>query len=270
MASIVQSIANISHLEELAELKTPLHRLHPLAKLLSTFAFLMVTVSFDKYQLSRLFPLLLFPLAVLVIGEIPLKPILRRVLLASPFIIGIGMFNPLLDGQQIALLPGLIISAGWLSFAALMFKGLLTVSAALLLMATTGMGKIAQGLRLLGLPRIFVTQLVLTYRYSSVLMEEVSRILRAYALRSPLEKGVRFAVWGSLAGQLLLKTYDRADRVFQAMRCRGFAGDFPASPPGPFRRGDSFYLAGWLLYFMIIRLVDLPNILGGLLSGGIK
>jgi len=53
-------------------------------------------------------------------------------------------------------------------------------------------------------------------------------MLRAYMLRSPLqnENGIHIKDWGAFAGQLVLRTFDRAQRVYQAMCVRGFTGEY--------------------------------------------
>lgn len=270
MANFSGALYNLNFLEELADKKTPVHRIHPLAKLLTTVTFLVTAVSFGKYEISAILPLILYPVLLMSLGEIPLLPLFKRMLVAAPFIVGIGIFNPLFDPHMIVLFPGWQISAGWLSFLSLLLKGGLTVAAALLLIATTGMGRIAQALRMIWVPRVFVMQILLTYRYINVLIDEAARTSRAYALRSPLGKGIRFAHWGSLAGHLLLKTFDRAERVFQSMRCRGFAGEFPAGPVKRMMPLDILFFAGWSLFFVLVRYVDIPSLLGSLMTGGGK
>jgi cobalt/nickel transport system permease protein len=45
----------------------------------------------------------------------------------------------------------------------------------------------------------------------------------AYSLRKPGGKGIEMRDTGSFAGQLLIRSFDRADRVYNAMKCRGYA-----------------------------------------------
>ena len=121
---------------------------------------------------------------------------------------------------------GLIISRGWVTFLSILIKSCLSVGISLLLIATTGMDILAAALRMLKVPKIFVLQLLLTYRYISVLIEEVSRMMRAYTLRAPSQKGIHRSVWGSFVGQLILRTFDRAQRIYQSMALRGFKGEY--------------------------------------------
>jgi cobalt/nickel transport system permease protein len=57
-------------------------------------------------------------------------------------------------------------------------------------------------------------------------MKEVERISLAYSLRAPKQKGIHYKAWGSLLGQMLLRSIDRADIVYESMTIRGFKGEF--------------------------------------------
>lgn len=269
MSNIMNSLYNMRILDDLARKETVIHKLHPLVKLLTTVSFLTVVVSFGKYDIGGLLPFLLYPSMVFALAEIPLKPIFMRILLVSPFIIGIGVLNPFFD-DQVFLLGGTEISRGWVTFLSLLIRSGLTVTAALLLIATTGMDRLGGALRMLKIPRIFVLQLLLTYRYISVLMEEVARTLRAYSLRAPGQKGVHRSAWGSLAGQLLLRTVDRAQRIYEAMCLRGFTGEYRTGGFKQIRVWDLAYLAGWVLFFAAARIYNIPMLIGSFITGVIR
>lgn len=254
-------------LDELAEKKTIIHNIHPLIKVLTTGIYLIITISFNKYELTGLLPLVFYPVVVIALADIPVVPLLKRMLIVSPFIIGIGLFNPLFDRNPFLVLPWIQISGGWISFFTIMLKGVFTILAALILIATTGMTRIAAALRMMRVPRVFILQLLLTYRYISVLVEEAGLTVRAYSLRSPGEKGIRFSDWGSLTGQLLIRTLERAQHVYHAMCCRGFAGEYNTGSEKRIRAGDILYFAGCGLYFVIIRHFNIPIALGSLITG---
>lgn len=269
MSNIINSSFDMRLLDDLARKDTLIHNIHPLVKLISTFIYLFVVVSFDKYDITGLLPLIIYPVIILILGDIPVQPILKRLLLAAPFVVGIGIFNPLFD-SQVFVVGGITLSKGWLSFLSICLKCLLTVSAALLLIATTGMDRLSNALRMLRIPKLFVLQLLLTYRYISVLMEEVSRVLRAYSMRSPQQKGIHYKVWGSLTGQLILRTFDRALRVYQAMCLRGFEGDYNTGAASRITTGDMAYLTGWGLVFALVKIYNIPVLLGNLMTGVIR
>lgn len=269
MSSITKSLYDLRRIDDFARKDTPIHRIHPLANLITTVAYLTVVVSFGKYEINRLLPYFFYPVIVLSFSELPATAILKRILVVEPFIIGIGVLNPLLE-KQTFILGGISLSIGWITFLSLIIKSGLTVAAALLLIATTGMDKLAGALRILKVPKIFVLQILLTYRYISVLMEEVDRMLMAYALRSPQRKGIHISTWGSFVGQLLLRTFDRAQRVYQAMCIRGFTGEYNTGGHTKMKTKDTIYLLGWFFFFIAARIYNIPLIIGSLLTGVIK
>ncbi len=266
----MQSLYNMRALDEYADKKTMIHKIHPFAKLFTTIVFLFVAVSFGKYEISRLLPLVLYPVVIMALGEIPTMPVLKRLFIAAPFVIGLGIFNPIFDMKPMVILPGFHISGGWISFLSIIIKCGLTVLAAFILIATTGITGIASALRFMKIPKVFVMQILLMYRYISLLIEEVGCILRAYSLRSPLEKGIRVNVLGSLLGQLLIRTSERAESVYLSMCCRGFEGEYRSGEEKGVTPKDMIYLAGWIVYFLAVRSLNITAIIGSLMTGGIR
>ncbi len=259
-----KALTDIRILEELAEKDTPVHRRHPTVILLVTLSYIVTVASFGKYELSGLLPLLFYPLSVFIYAEIPLRTILVRILPALPLVLGIGILNPLFDRQPVAAVAGIVVTAGWLSFISIVLRCVLSVVAALLLISVVGTGGFSAALRSLGIPRLIVAQFVLTFRYLHVLGEEASRMSLAWRLRSGGRRRIQLREWGPMVGQWLLRTLRRTDRLYQAMLCRGFSGDFPLGRTRRFTRADALYLAGWWLFFLLVRLVNLPQVIGAL------
>lgn len=270
MANITKSYYKMFILDELADKKTVVHRINPLVKLVVTLVYLFCVVSFDKYDISGLIPLFLYPVAVIALGDIPLKPLIAGLAISAPMVIGMGIFNPILDRSVVTSIQGVDITAGMISFMSLLIKCSLTVSAALLLLATTGINKIAAALQKLHVPRIFITQLLLTYRYISVLMGETARVYNAYKLRAPYQKEISKNVWGSLIGLLLLRTYDRAIRIYQAMKLRGFDNQYYGVSLAGLRKPDIIYLLLWSVFFVIAKYINIPILLGILMDNALR
>lgn len=266
MSSINNALFNLRQMDDLAAQNTPIHRIHPLAKIIVTMVFLVTVVSYDKYSISGLLGLVFYPLVVMALSELPVQVMLKRLLMLEPFVIGIGLFSPFFDTNTLVI-GSLSISAGWITLFSIFIKGSLTISAGLLLIATTGIDRVAEGLRMLKVPRILVLQILLTYRYVLVLIEELSRMTRAYFLRAPKDKGIRRTVWGSFAGQLLLRTYDRAQRIYVSMNLRGFRGEYHIGNVSPMGTRDWSYLFIWCLFFFLCRLVSLADVISYGLKG---
>ena len=141
------------------------------AKVVATLLFLVAVVSFPPYEVAALIPFFLFPVLMLTLGGIPSGFILRKILFVSPFALLIGIFNPFLDTRTAAVIAGFPVSAGWLSFVSILLRFMLTVTAALLLVATTGFNGVCLALEKLGAPKAFVVQLLFLYRYLFVLVD---------------------------------------------------------------------------------------------------
>lgn len=259
--------SNIHFFDELAAKRTVIHRLHPLAKLLTVLAFLVTVASFGRYAVAPLLPLCIFPVALLVLADLPAGELFKRMLIASPFALGVSVFNPLLDHSTAVIVGGFVITGGWVSFCSIVLRFVLSVLAALILVAVSGIGQVGDALLKLWVPRAFVVQLIFLYRYISVLAEETTRTLRAYSLRSAGRKGVHYRAWGSLAGQLLLRTIDRASRIYQAMRCRGFDGEIRMLRSDRFRWADLLFIVGWIGFFAATRMINLTELIGSIALG---
>lgn len=255
MSKIDDSIYNIRLLDELSQKDTAIHSIHPISKLFTTIIYLIVVASFNRYEISGLLPLIMYPMVLILLAELPVSPILKRLLMVEPLIIGIGILNPLFDPR------------GWIIFASIMIKSGLTVTACLILASTTGLDKIAQALRALKVPSLFVLQLLLTFRYISVLIEELARMMRAYSLRAPQQRGVSLKDSGSFVGQLLLRTFDRAQRIYHAMKLRGFNGEYHSYDQSNVKLKDMMYIIAWSIFFIAARVYNIPAFLGLLIEG---
>ncbi len=258
---------NIGLIDQLSYKDTFVHRLDPRAKLIATLLFLFTVISFSKYEIAALLPFFLYPMLLMTIGEIPFMFILRKVILVSPFAVFIGIFNPLLDSEKIMIFNGLFISAGWISFFSIMLKFTLTVSTALLLIATTSFPTVCHGLRRLGLPSLFISQLSFLYRYIFVLMEETMRIVRARNMRSYGERGKGMKVFVRIVGTLFIRTVERAERIYFAMLARGFQGDMPILKRFRLKTTDVIFTVLVLTFLYIFRFYPATQMLGRLAQG---
>ncbi len=99
MASLDSAFFNLGRLDRLAAQETPVHRLDPRAKLLTTLVFLVCVVSFPKYEISGLLPFFLYPVVLLSSGRLPSGFLAARLAAVAPLAILVGIFNPILDRE---------------------------------------------------------------------------------------------------------------------------------------------------------------------------
>lgn len=253
---------NLRYLDDLSRNKTVIHHLDPCVKVLTTLLFIIVTTSFPKYEIAALLPLTFFPVVLILLGNLPWNHLLKRLLLVAPFVVFVGIFNPLFDHTPVLQIGPILLTGGWLSFMSITLRLSLTVTAALILVATTGIDAICTGFLRMGVPKVIVIQLLFLYRYVHVLLDEFIRVMQAYRLRSFHGEGLRFKAWGSLVGQLLMRTIDRAQRIYQAMLCRGFDGEIRMLRTNQTNTTDILYAVSWTAFLLTVRFYNIPHALG--------
>lgn len=247
------AVKELYRMDELAARDTWLNRLHPLTKLLATLFYIIITVSFSRYQLSSVLLMAVYPVVLFIIGDISFSYSIRRLWIVLPLVCLVGIFNPFFDRQPVYYIRGLLITAGMISMATLMLKGILCILASYLFIASTNIESICYALRMLHIPSILVTQILLTYRYLSLLLSEAGKLADAYSLRAPGQKGIHIKAWGSLAGGLLLRSMDRASALYESMVMRGYTGEFYYGQKKRLRKQDITYLLVWTAVFAAIK-----------------
>ncbi|MCQ2523421.1 MAG: cobalt ECF transporter T component CbiQ [Lachnospiraceae bacterium] len=281
MSKINKAILNIENLRQTAQKDQWVNRIHPLVKLFLTIFYIAIVVSMNKYHLLGTLVLAIYPVFIFIVGEVSFKDALRRLRIVLPLVCIVGILNPFFDrtivtyvnlGFATSKYPDgmLAVSGGFVSFFSLMIKGVLTVFASYLLIATTTIEDICYSLRKIHVPKVIVTQVLLIYRYITLLLSEVNKITQAYELRAPGQKGVAFKAWGSLVGRLLLRSMDRADEVYESMCLRGFKGDFDITRQwyGESNKntfiGDLSFAIIWTGLILVLKLVPVSYIIGSL------
>jgi cobalt/nickel transport system permease protein len=267
MGSIDGTLLDFKNLDQMADGDTIIHRLDPRAKVLVTFVFVISVVSCGKYELAALLPFFLFPVFMATLGNIPILYLAKKIIVIIPFAFMVGMFNPLFDRQVVLHMGALGITGGWISFASIMLRAVLTISAALLLVAVTGFPGICAALERMGMPQPFAVQLLFLYRYIFVLAEEGRQMSRARELRTFGTRGRGISVYGSMIGHLLLRTWMRAERIHMAMLARGFSGAFHTRRQFCLGILEAFFILGWCLFFITARLIPVAHLLGSLVTG---
>ena len=259
-----KALHELAEMDELAALASPIHRLHPAAKLLSTIAYIVVTVSFDKYDLNGLIPMLLWPVLLFQVSGIPVRTCFYKLRIVLPLVMAVGLFNPFFDRGILLRIGGLAVSGGTVSMLTLMLKGVFCLMASFLLMATTPIDSLCAALRKLHVPGMIVTLLLLTCRYVGVMTEELAVMTDAYCLRAPGQKGIHISAWGSFLGQLLLRSMDRAQELYSSMMLRGYHEHFHYADVRPALGTDWLYALGSVLLFLLLRFVHIAQLLGSL------
>ncbi len=266
MADIRSKLSELYSLEKIAGGDTLLHRLHPLSKLMVVFCLLICVMSMPRLSVSRLLPFFFYPFIMIAILDIPYSMIVKRTAVTLPFVFFAGISNCIFDREVLFSIGSFGLTSGAISFLGLLIRTILCVSAVLILIASTPLADISGALKLLHVPDILVMLLEMTYRYIGVLADEAANMITAYRLRSGGRKWPKISEFGSFVGQLLLRSFSRAQRVYHAMQCRLYDGN-PVTY-GKNRRKwqgmDTVFTFSACAALVLLRVVNLTEMIGGL------
>lgn len=215
------------------------HQMDARVKIIFTLAFIL-SLSLAP---SGAWPACILYLSVAICGALLSKLgilfVQKRALLAVPFILaalplvfwGPQPHHPL---AEIAGMQLIYSSAGLTRFASIAVKSWISIQAAILLAATSEFSDLLAATRQLHVPKIFVAIIALMWRYLFVMEDEAARLMHARNSRSAKIGSVQTSagnllwnaqVTGGMAGSLFLRSLERAERVYAAMRSRGYNGE---------------------------------------------
>jgi cobalt/nickel transport system permease protein len=168
--------------------------------------------------------------ALAVVARLPFRWWLSRLAAATLVLTPFLLLAPFVVRHGPPAWPLGIAPAGLTIAAVLLLKTLTLVTLVLVLLATAPLPATCKAAHALRVPGLFVQLALLTYRYVFVLAAELGRIRIALRVRAYRHRASRhsYRTVGHVAGTLLVRGAERAQRIGQAMRCRGFDGQFRA------------------------------------------
>jgi cobalt/nickel transport system permease protein len=193
-------------------------------------------------------------LSALLVSQITYSVLFKRLAVESAFI-GVVLIGTLFRGGGDILWQwgGLsVTSTGLTILGSVSLKALLSLLLLNILTLTTSVPALLHGLTVLKMPPLLVAILASMYRYLEVLIEEFSAMRRA-ALSRNLMNSRRWQrlVIGNMIGSLFIRTYERGERVHQAMLSRGYRG-VPMTVEAPrSRHRDRFALTLTILFAVL-------------------
>jgi cobalt/nickel transport system permease protein len=204
-------------------------RFDPRWKLAATIVAMCAALSL--HQLPIVLLALLLTLALVFAAGLPLQWVVSRLATVCAAVALFTLPLPLLLNG-----PGPSWEFGPLQFSAygaevgflMAARALTIVSLSLILLTTTSADALLKAAHSVGFPGLLVQIALMTYRYLFVLMNELHRLRVAVRVRGFRNRPSRhsYRTAGQVAGTLLVRGYERADRVHHAMLCRGFDGQF--------------------------------------------
>ena len=245
-----------------------IHHLDPRVKAVVTIVFVVSNALLPDGAWMAFVFAWLFLLAANVLSRLGVAYTFKRSLVALPFaLIAITVLFSIpgkpVANFSIAMWDFVITDAGLLRFVSILIRSWLSVQIALLLVAVTRFPDLIHALEHLRVPAILTTIIAFLYRYLFVLTDEVFRLLRARESRSAASAGKRSGggvVWrarvaGNMAGQLFLRSYERSDRIYNAMLSRGYTGHLYTLNAHEMKSRDYFVTAFAIAIIFIVQII---------------
>ena len=250
------------------ETESRLHRLDPRVKVVVTVLFILSNALLPDGAWTAFGLAWILLLWANHLSNLGLDFSFRRSFLALPFALAAvsAIFSPL--GNPVAewhvgslkLIP---TDYGLIKFASILVRSWLSVQAAILLVAVTRFPDMIHAFEHLRVPKILTTIVSFLYRYLFVLTDEVMRLLRAREARSavaPGQRSGRSVAWRAkvtcnMAGQLFLRSYERSDRIYNAMLSRGYAGQLRTLNPHVMKSSDWLFAALTIFLILLVQLI---------------
>jgi cobalt/nickel transport system permease protein len=204
-----------SFIDRYSYLESPLHRLNASVKVGFALVVLIYLVAVPWRYAQWTYPLyLLFLMFMIILSRVPFAYVLKRIMFILPFLIFVLLLNALFKKN------------GFHTGCYILLRTFLSVATLVLLVSITRFSVILHTLSAWHVPKIILLILAFMYRYFFVLVEEAERMIRAVKLRSSMKKRSEFAsLFSHVIGILFIRSYERAERVYNAMVMRGFDGD---------------------------------------------
>ncbi|MEZ4554106.1 MAG: cobalt ECF transporter T component CbiQ [Dehalococcoidia bacterium] len=228
---------------------SPVHRADPRVKLAVTVAYVFA-IAFTAVGAWAVLALLALPvLAAIALARLPAALVLRRSLLALPFVLAAVPLAFTKPGDTVFELPLLGWTAsreGIEATTTILAKSWLSVLAAVVLTTATPATDLVRALQGLHVPKLLTAVVFFTYRYLFTIGEEAGRLVRGRDSRSARLAGYRSGgsipwrarVVGHMVGSLFLRSFERSERVYAAMQARGYDGELRFLSEHPLRRRE--------------------------------
>lgn len=226
---------------------SPLHRLDPRVKLTCLVVFVLAVVATPVRTTWAFATFTVLVLSVAALARLPLATLARRLAIEIPFL-AFALAMPFLGAPPHSEVLGVSVSnPGSWGAANIVVKALICGAAGVVLAWSTPVADLLTALERLRVPRILVVVTGFMVRYLDVVTGELRRMQIARTSRADdprwLWQGRAVA---ATAGTLFVRSFERGERVQQAMVARGFDGRLPGidsyDSPGSDRHRDRI---GW-------------------------
>ena len=252
-----------AHIDKFAYQDSLMHRLDARVKFIAAVIFTAAVISLPKTSFAILFCYAIGPFTVLAMGRIPLKFVLKHILLVCPFVLVLALTSPLYDKTPttVAFGPSTFqITAGWMRCFAICGKFIVTMLALIGLVSTTRFSNLLAGLDKLGTAKILTIQLGFLYRYIFVLIDTSQHLIQARAGRSLRKLAFKqeLKTASAMLGSLFIRSLDTAEKINLAMHSRAFDGNWRTISRLKISKNDYIFAFVFAVFMALLYFVAIP------------
>jgi len=234
-------------------------RIDPRLRVVACFGFALMAVSLTRPL--ALIAALSIAVAAIAMARLEIRSTLCAVAaLDGSMILVIALLPFTMPGEPLVSIFGYPASSEGLWRAAqITLKSNAVVLMMLALLGSTELVDIGHALEKLRVPPKLVQLLLMTVRYIDVLGREYRRLRVAMTVRG-FQMRCDVHTWrtmGYLFGMLFVRSFERAERIAAAMRCRGFTGRFPTLSNMALARRDAVFAVIAVLAAVVVGSLEL-------------
>jgi len=207
-----------------------IHRLAPQVKIVGAVLLVLGFVATPRTAMWAFGIYALVVVSLAAVARIPVTFAMRRMMIEIPFLL-VVLLLPLLGSEPNVEVLGLSLSeAGLWDAWNILAKATLGLGIAVVLGATTQVPEILVGLDGLKMPSIITAIAGFMVRYIDVIATDWRRMRTAMASRGHDARWLTQVIpLARTLGAMFVRTYERGERIYLAMRSRGYTGTMPAS-----------------------------------------
>jgi len=248
-------------LDKYSDLNSPLHSLSATGKVVVFFGLIGVCLSTRATAYLSFGGYFVFLVVCLGLSRVPPIHVLRRSLVIVPFMVIAAASIPFMGrGVQEGGVSAPGGHAGIIVFQGVVMKSYISIFSLVLLSSVTPFPQLLGSLQKLRMPQVFLSLTSFTYRYLFLLVEELERMKRARDARCYGGRWLwQTKVVGRMIGTFFVRSYERGERVYQAMAARGFEGRVPFGESQPMGARDYAFVTVAIASFVCLRIVGVPG-----------
>lgn len=245
-------------IEELSNSDSFIQRLDPRVKIVIVSLFSVVVAAANRFQVLTW--ALALSILIVLTAKVSARELMQRLIPVNMLIIFLWFFLPFtFAGETLFFIgPLAVTQEGVLYATRITIKSNAIMLVLIALVASTPVFTLGHAMHELGIPQKIVHLFFFTYRYIHVIHREYSRLVNSMKIRGFIPKTSlhTYRTYAYMVGMLLVRSFDRAQRVHNAMLCRGFKGNLYSLSKFSLKRKDIVSLIFMLTVIIFMGVLE--------------